>query len=111
VAGILQANLEVKMRHLRPAYEKQTITASCRSTGRFVPLAFGQGLVVIGEGGAGEGRQVTHKGHEMRGSGRQMQLPQTPFVTPATIRWKLTASLPLSRIVCCVYFRITPLMQ
>jgi hypothetical protein len=47
----------------------------------------------------------------MRGSGRQLRLPQTSFVTPATIRWKLTAGLPPSRILSCGYFRITPLMQ
>jgi hypothetical protein len=47
----------------------------------------------------------------MRGSGRQLRLPQTSFVTSATTRWKLTAGLPLSRILSCGYFRITPLMQ
>src|SRR5277367_4928614 len=65
VAGILQANLEIKMHHLRPAYEKRAITA------------FSGARATLRARSSGDWRRwsrqrppVTHKALEMRGGSR-----------------------------------------
>lgn len=56
VAGILQANLEIKMHHLRPAYEKRAITAFSMSTGHFV--------LSLRAGSGGDWRRWVDKGRQ-----------------------------------------------